>query len=88
MDFSSEVVSIEKNGGVGTIWLDRPDKYNALNEAFWLAIPMALSALAADEDIRVAMNNSYHRQWAFSKRGHRILKSRCTLKLPKISHRF
>jgi len=55
MDFSSEVVSIEKNGGVGTIWLDRPDKYNALNEAFWLAIPMALSALAADEDIRVVL---------------------------------
>ena len=55
MDFSSEVVSIEKNGGVGTIWLDRPDKYNALNEAFWLAIPEALSALAEDEDIRVVL---------------------------------
>ena len=55
MDFSSEVVSIEKNGGVGTIWLDRPDKYNALNEAFWLAIPEALSALAVDEDIRVVL---------------------------------
>ncbi len=55
MDFSSEVVSIEKNGGVGTIWLDRPDKYNALNEAFWLAIPMALSALEADKDIRVVL---------------------------------
>ncbi len=55
MNFSSEVVSIEKNGGVGTIWLDRPDKYNALNEAFWLAIPEALSALEADEDIRVVL---------------------------------
>ena len=55
MDFSSEVVSIEKNGGVGTIWLDRPDKYNALNEAFWLAIPEALSALEADDDIRVVL---------------------------------
>lgn len=55
MNFSSEVVSIEKNGGVGTIWLDRPDKYNALNEAFWLAIPEALSALAVDEDIRVVL---------------------------------
>ena len=55
MDFSSEVVTLEKNGGVGTIWLDRPDKYNALNEAFWLAIPKALSALEADEDIRVVL---------------------------------
>ena len=55
MDFSSEVVTLEKSGGVGTIWLDRPDKYNALNEAFWLAIPEALSALAVDEDIRVVL---------------------------------
>jgi enoyl-CoA hydratase len=39
MEFASDVVSIEKNGGVGTLWLDRPEKYNAMNESFWLAIP-------------------------------------------------
>ena len=52
MDFSSDVITIEKTGAVGTIWLDRPDKYNALSEPFWLAIPEALKSLEADADIR------------------------------------
>ena len=52
MDFSSDVITIEKTGAVGTIWLDRPDKYNALSEPFWLAIPEALKSLDADADIR------------------------------------
>ena len=52
MDFSSDVITIEKTGAVGTIWLDRPDKSNALSEPFWLAIPEALKSLEADTDIR------------------------------------
>ena len=52
MAFSSDVVSIEKNGAVGTLWLDRPDKFNALSPAVWAAIPDALDALAADSEIR------------------------------------
>ena len=52
MDFSSDVITIEKTGAVGTLWLDRPDKFNALSEPFWLAIPEALKALEADSDIR------------------------------------
>ena len=52
MHFSSDVITIEKTGAVGTIWLDRPDKYNALSEPFWLAIPEALKSLEADTDIR------------------------------------
>ena len=51
MDFSSDVITIEKTGAVGTIWLDRPDKYNALSEPVWLAIPEALKSLEADADI-------------------------------------
>lgn len=52
MDFSSDVITIEKTGAVATIWLDRPDKYNALSEPFWLAIPEAVKSLEADADIR------------------------------------
>jgi enoyl-CoA hydratase len=52
VDFSSDVITIEKTGAVGTIWLDRPDKYNALSEPVWLAIPEALKSLEADADIR------------------------------------
>ena len=35
MAFASDVVSIEKNGAVGTLWLDRPEKYNAGNKEQW-----------------------------------------------------
>ena len=52
MAFSSDVVSIEKNGAIGTLWLDRPEKFNALTPALWAAIPEALNELAADADIR------------------------------------
>lgn len=52
MDFSSDVITIVKTGAVATIWLDRPDKYNALSEPFWLAIPEAVKSLEADADIR------------------------------------
>ena len=52
MAFSSDVISIEKNGAVGTLWLDRPDKFNALSPAVWAAIPEALNALLADSEIR------------------------------------
>ncbi len=54
-DFSSDIMSIEKNGAVGTIWLDRPDKFNALSEAVWLALPKAIAALEADSDVRVVI---------------------------------
>jgi enoyl-CoA hydratase len=55
IDFSSDVMSIEKNGPVGTIWLDRPEKFNALSQAFWLAIPEAIAALESDDAIRVVL---------------------------------
>ena len=52
MSFSSDYITIEKAGAVGTVWLDRPDKYNALSEPFWLALPQALKSLEADDSIR------------------------------------
>lgn len=52
MSFSSDLITIEKTGAVGTVWLDRPEKYNALSEEVWLALPQALAALEEDESIR------------------------------------
>ncbi|MFK7896288.1 MAG: enoyl-CoA hydratase-related protein [Myxococcota bacterium] len=49
--FSSEVLSIEKNGPVGTLWMDRPEKYNAMNPAMWRGLPGAMQALTADGDV-------------------------------------
>ena len=52
MAFSSDVVSIERAGAVATLWLDRPEKRNAVSTALWQAIPEALAELAADEEVR------------------------------------
>ena len=51
MAFISEVLSIEKQGAVGILWLDRADKYNALSTELWSALPNALNELAADNQI-------------------------------------
>ena len=51
MTFSSNVLSIEKQGQVGIVWLDREPKYNALSTELWSAIPHALDALCEDPEI-------------------------------------
>ena len=51
MSFSSNVLSIEKQGQVGIVWLDREAKYNALSTELWSAIPSALDALCTDQEI-------------------------------------
>ena len=52
MSFSSEVLSIETSGGVGTLWLDRPEKRNAMNPPMWKDLPGALAALSQDGETR------------------------------------
>jgi enoyl-CoA hydratase len=52
MEFSSEVLSIERNGTVGTLWLDRAEKRNALNPPLWRAFPAAIAALTEDGEVR------------------------------------
>jgi enoyl-CoA hydratase len=46
-------LAIERHDGVATLWLDRPDKLNALHRALWHAIPEAVAALDRDPDVRV-----------------------------------
>lgn len=55
MSFSSECVSLEKNGPVGTLWLDRPGKRNAMSTELWQAIPLGMSELAGDPDVRAVV---------------------------------
>jgi enoyl-CoA hydratase len=50
--FTSEVLSIELDGNVATLWLDRPEKRNALGPAFWTDLPVAMGALGADPEVR------------------------------------
>jgi enoyl-CoA hydratase len=55
MAFSSEVLTIEYDGHVATLWLDRPEKRNAMNLPFWDDIPRAMEELSNDGDVRAVV---------------------------------
>ncbi|MDH3499403.1 MAG: crotonase/enoyl-CoA hydratase family protein [Acidimicrobiia bacterium] len=49
---TSEVLTIEVSDDVATVWLDRPEKLNAMNLPFWQDFPQALAALGEDDAVR------------------------------------
>jgi enoyl-CoA hydratase/carnithine racemase len=53
--FTSEVLSIELDGNVATLWLDRAEKRNALGPAFWSDLPVAMSVIGADPEVRAVV---------------------------------
>jgi enoyl-CoA hydratase len=53
MAFSSEVLTLEVNGHVATLWLDRPDARNAMGRDLFNDLPLAAKEVAANSDIRV-----------------------------------
>ena len=55
MDFHSETLSIEVEGHVATLWLDRPKSLNAISMDMWQDFVTAVDAIAADESIRAVV---------------------------------
>lgn len=55
MEFSAESLSLEVNGHVATLWLDREEKLNAISIAMWGDFIRAMDAVAANEDIRAVV---------------------------------
>ncbi len=53
--FSSEVLALEVDGHVATLWLDRPEKRNAMGPAFWDDLPRAMAAIGDDPSVRVVV---------------------------------
>jgi enoyl-CoA hydratase len=49
---SFENLAIERAGAVATLWLNRPEKLNALHRALWSSIPAAVASLDADPEVR------------------------------------
>ena len=45
-------VEVEVREGVGWLWLNRPDKLNAMSRDMWTDIPTAVGELDADESVR------------------------------------
>ena len=49
---TSDVLAIERNGPVATLWLDRPEARNAMGPAFWNDLPLAIAELSEDRAVR------------------------------------
>jgi enoyl-CoA hydratase len=47
-----EVLSIERDGNVATLWLDRAEARNAMGPPFWADLPRAMDELGADRSVR------------------------------------
>ncbi|HSK06154.1 MAG TPA: crotonase/enoyl-CoA hydratase family protein [Acidimicrobiia bacterium] len=48
-------VEIERQGHIATLWLNRPEKRNALSSDMWEDIPAAMAELDADDSVRVVV---------------------------------
>lgn len=55
MSFSSNVLSIEFNEHVATLWLDRPEKRNAISAEMVADLPRAMAAIAENVDVRAVI---------------------------------
>ncbi len=50
---SYQHVEVESSEHIGTIWLNRPDKLNAMSEDIWEDLPKAVADLDNDDSVRV-----------------------------------
>ncbi|WP_027995831.1 enoyl-CoA hydratase/isomerase family protein [Simplicispira psychrophila] len=55
MTTSYSTLEIEKNGPVATLWMNRPEVFNAFNEALIADLSAACSALDSDPAVRVVV---------------------------------
>jgi len=54
-EMQSDVLTLERAGHVGTLWLDRPAQRNAMGPAFWADLPRAMAELDDDPEIRAVV---------------------------------
>lgn len=52
---TSDVLTVERDGHVATLWLDNPDKRNAMGAAFWNDMPAVMADLGDDPDVRAVV---------------------------------
>ncbi len=50
-----EVLSIERDNHVATVWLDRPEARNAMGPAFWDDLTSAMTDVSTDVDVRAVV---------------------------------
>ncbi len=52
MATTSEVLTVERDGPVATLWLDNPARRNAMGPAFWNDLPVRMQELGDDTAVR------------------------------------
>ena len=55
MNVESELIRLERDDSIATIWLNRPDKRNAMSHAMWARLEELALQLGADRDVRVVV---------------------------------
>jgi enoyl-CoA hydratase len=54
-DFTSDVLDLNIDGHIATLWLNRPDARNALGRALWRDLPRAAAAIDDNPNVRVVV---------------------------------
>ncbi len=52
---TSDVLTVEFDGHVATVWLDRPEARNAMGSALWTDLPLIMASLSADDRARAVV---------------------------------
>ena len=52
---TSEVLTVERDGHVAVLWLDSPERRNAMGPALWTDLPAAMQELAEDDEVRAVV---------------------------------
>lgn len=55
MNFTSSVLDIEIDQNVATLWLNRPQKLNAMNAELWQDIHKAMNAISGNDSVRAVV---------------------------------
>jgi enoyl-CoA hydratase len=51
----SNVLTVERDGHVATLWLDSPERRNAMGPDFWADLPVVMEELSTDPDVWVVV---------------------------------
>jgi enoyl-CoA hydratase len=55
MASTSEVLTLERDGHVATLWLDSPERRNAMGPALWSDLPRMMEDVSDDDDVRAVV---------------------------------
>ena len=55
MAHQSEVLTVEREAHVATLWLDDAERRNAMGAAFWHDLPLVMADLGADPEVRAVV---------------------------------